>query len=398
MRHQRGFRHRLLTLCLVAVGIFTGPISAEDPVRVGVVLPLTGSQSFFGELEKQAFELALEEINERGGIEGRPLEFLFEDDRGSPERGTAVARKLVEQDGVVMLAGGYSSAVTEGIAEFAQARRVPFLISTGSADAITEQGRDFVFRLNPPASEYSASAVDFLSQVVQPRTVAILHENTAFGRSQAASFRTACIAADIVPIVEESYDEADFKLWRVTQILLEVKRKKPDVIYMISYLLDANLIMNQARALAWQPKLYMGGAAGFTLPAFYELTREDAEQVMTVTLWHQSLPYPGALDFYRKFEKRFERESDYHGAEAYSAGLVVADALARAESFSAKDIRQALAATDLMTPFGPVLFVSDGEKTNQNRLPTYVGQWLDGRLELIWPRDVARAEYILPSP
>ena len=399
MRYRFARPRRIVLLGLVALLAATGgPLGAADEIRVGVVLPLTGSQSSFGELERQAFELAFEEVNGAGGIAGRPLELLFADDEGDPGRGVAAAEELLDRRDVVMLAGGYSSAVTEALAELAQRRRVPFLVATGAADGITEQGRDFVFRLNPPASEYSASAVDFLVQVVRPRTVAIIYEDTAFGRSQSSSFKAACLAAGITPIVEESYHEADFKLWRVTDILLKVKRRKPDVVYMISYLLDANLIMTQARALSWQPRLFMGGAAGFTLPAFYELTGADAEQVMTVTLWHPSLPYPGAAEFFDEFQRRFGRESDYHGAEAYSAGLVIADALARATSFAPEALREALAATDLSTPFGPVKFVSEGGKTNQNRLPTYVGQWLDGRLELVWPLATAGAEYVLPAP
>ena len=402
---------RLLS-ALVLVGVValsTGPAAiAQDTLKVGIVLPLTGSQASFGEMQQQSFALALEEINEAGGVRGKPLEFVIEDDRGSPEAGAAAATKLIDEDGVVMLGGGYSSAVTLRVAEVAQDRQTPFLINTGAADSITERGWDHVFRLNPPSSEYVTSAVSFLAEVVKPRSVAIIHEESAFGESQAEAFAAACRELGIPVVVHESYAApsgrasrtatADFKLWHFTEALSKVRRAKPDVVYMVAYLLDANLLMTQARSLGWSPKAYVGGGAGFTLPKFYELTREAADNVFTVTLWDRSLPYPRADVYFAEYEARYDRQPDYHGAEAYAAAYVIADVLTRAETLAAEDVRAALAETRMTTVFGPVEFVSYDGKTNQNRLDTYLGQWIDGRLKLVWPKEVARAEYVYPIP
>jgi branched-chain amino acid transport system substrate-binding protein len=383
-------------------------VAAQDTIKVGIVLPLTGSQALFGEMEKESFALALEEINQGGGVRGRPLEFVIEDDRGRPEIGAAAAEKLIDEGGVVMLGGGYSSAVTLSVAEVAQRRAVPFLVNTGAADAITERGWDHVFRMNPPSSEYVASVMSFLTEVVEPRTAAIIHEESAFGQSQSEAFEAACRELGIPIVVHESYAAPagtasttateDFKLWHVTDALSQLRRFKPDVVYMVAYLLDANLLMTQARALGWSPKVYIGGGAGFTLPKFYELTREAADHVYTVTLWDRSLPYPRADVYAAKFETRYGRQPDYHGAEAYAAAYVIADVLARADSLEPEDVRRALAETRLTTVFGPVEFVSYDGKTNQNRLHTYLGQWIDGRLELVWPQAVAQADYVFPVP
>ncbi len=382
--------------------------AAQEAIRVGIVLPLTGSQAFFGEMESQSFELALEEINLAGGVRGRPLEFVFADDEGRPEVGAAAVESLIDEAGVVMLGGGYSSAVTLKVAEVAQGKRMPFLVNTGAADAITERGWDHVFRLNPPSREYVASAASFLAEVVKPRTAAIIHEESAFGRSQAEAFEAACEKLGIPVVVHESYSPPgskastsateDFKLWHFTNALSKVKRAKPDVVYLVAYLLDANMLMTQASALGWSPKAWIGGGAGFTLPKFYEMTREAADNVFTVTLWDRSLPYPRADVYFAKFEARYGRQPDYHGAEAYAAAYVIADALGRADSLEPADVRQALAATRLDTIFGPVEFATDDLMTNQNRLHAYLGQWLDGRLEVVWPREVATAEFVYPVP
>ncbi len=377
--------------------------AAEENVKVGIVLPLSGSQAFFGEMEKSSFLLAAEEINAAGGVRGAELEFLFADDKGRPENGVAAAESLIGQ-GVAMLGGGYSSAVTLAVAEAAQGKGIPFLINTAAADAITEQGWDHVFRLNPPSRAYVAGAMSFLTEVVKPRSAAIIHEETAYGRSQSEAFEAACEDAGIPVVVHESYSPQDFKLWRITNILLKVKRAKPEVVYMASYLMDANLLTTQARALSWQPKAYVGGGAGFTLPEYYKLTGRDAEGVFTVTLWDRTLPYPRADVYYAKAEARYDLKPDYHGAEAYAAAYVIADALGRAESLEAGDVRRALAKTDMTTVFGPVKFGSYGGMTNQNKLTAYVGQWLDGELELVWPPAVAPPDpegwprYVYPTP
>ncbi|RLC25373.1 MAG: ABC transporter substrate-binding protein, partial [Deltaproteobacteria bacterium] len=116
-------------------------------VKVGIVLPTTGSLAKFGEVEKQAFEMALEAINAAGGINGKKLEFLIEDTTGRPEVGRSVVEKLITKDKVVMVGGGYSSSVTYAAAGVCQQNQVPFLVNTGSADKITTSGWDYIYRL-----------------------------------------------------------------------------------------------------------------------------------------------------------------------------------------------------------------------------------------------------------
>jgi len=392
---RKGWKYILLLLLGFSLATFTFPTSASaaDTIKVGIVLPLTGSQAAFGEIEKLSFDLALEEINAAGGIKGKKLEFLMEDDTGRPEVGRSVAEKLITKDKVVMLGGGYSSSVTAGLAGVAQQNRMPFLINTGSADDITEKGFDYVFRLNPPASEYSSGVEEFLAEVVKPKSVAILYENTKFGTSSSKAFAESCEKLGIEVMLNEGYEHAgiDYK-----PILIKVKQLNPDIVYMVSYVMDAALLMRQSRELRLTPKLFIGGGAGFTLPEFKENAGVASEKVVSATLWHEVLPLPGAMDYFNKFKARYNKDTEYHGAEGYAAAYVIADVLKRAKSFSPEDIKQALAETDMMTAFGPVKFVSYGKKTNQNKLTTYVVQWQNGQLKLIWPKDLANAKYGYP--
>ncbi len=390
-----GLYKTLAVILALLAWLTSAPPAAADAIKVGLVLPLSGDQAKFGEIEKESFDLALEEINAAGGIKGKKLEFIFADDTGNPEVGRTVMEKLIKKDKVVMLGGGYASAVTYAMVGVAQQNGIPFLINTASADVITEKGYDYIFRLNPPVSDYASGLESFLSEVVKPRTAVILHESSLFGTQGARAFKNTCKKLGIKVLMAEGY-EGWFRAFDFQPLLMRVKQANPDIIYMISYLRDATLLMQLARDLKLAPKLFIGGAAGFTLPAFAQEAGQAAENVISATLWHQGLPIPGAREFFDKFKAKYHKDTEYHGAEAYAAAYVMADVLKRAKSLAPDDIKQALKETDLQTAFGPVKFTSYGKMTNQNKLTSYVVQWQEGKLRLIWPADLAKVKYVYP--
>jgi branched-chain amino acid transport system substrate-binding protein len=423
------------------VSLFASSLFAVETLKVGVILPLTGKQAKFGEIEKQSFEMAAEEINAKGGVEGKKIELLIEDTQGKPDVARSAVEKLITQDKVVIIGGGYTSSETYAAAGVALNKGFPFLVNTGAADNITEPAaftpsgqrvetvakkldeekdpakraelekeavklreaaekeskalmdRFAIFRLNPPVSEYASSLESFLAEVAKPKTAVILHENSLFGTSGAREFEESCKKLGIKILLRESYDAGavDFK-----PLLAKVKQANPDLVYMISYLLDASLLMRQSMELNMNPKLFAGAAAGFTLPEFPQNAGKASEKIMSADLWHQSLPFPGAKEYFDEFKKRYNKDTEYHGAEAYAAAYVIADVLKRAKSTSPKDIKEALSKTDMMTIFGPVKFISYEKKVNQNKLDTYVVQWINGKLEVIWPKKYATAKYVYP--
>jgi len=378
---------------LAMAGLATVAVAGPEgaPLKVGVVLPLTGALQKFGEIEKNSFLMGMEEINAAGGVNGRPIELLIEDDRSKIDIGRSATEKLILQDKVIVLTGGYSSDVTFAMAAVAQHRKVPLLITTGAADEITELGADYVFRLNPPVSEYARPLIEFLQQVVQPKAVVILYEKSLFGQSGSREFADQAFEEGWKILMNEGYAAGtlDFKA-----LLNKAKSAKPDVVYMISYVKEAALLVQQSKELGFRPKVFAGAAAGFTLPEFRKLAGDAAENVFSVTLWTPQVPYPGAREYYSNYMKRFGSETEYHGAEAYASIHVVADALKRAKELTPKGVREALAKTTMMTAFGPVRFTSYDRKTQQNSLPTYLVQWQKGVLETVWPQFVATKAYI----
>ena len=154
--------------------------------------------------------------------------------------------------------------------------------------------------------------------------------------------------------------------------------------------------MRECREKKLSPKLFIGGAAGFALPEFAQKAGKASEKLVLPTLWHQLLPLPGAKGYFNKFKAKYNVETNYHGAQAYAAAQVIVDALKRSRSLKPDDIKKALKQTDMMTVLGPVKFASYKRKSNQNKLTTYVVQWQDGELKLIWPRKLANAKYVFP--
>ena len=384
-----------LAIVIAGFGLSMASDVKSEPIKVGIVLPFTGAQAKFGEMEWNSIILGLEEINKAGGINGRPLRLLKEDDNSKPAVGRAAAEKLISQDKVLILGGGYSSSVTAQIAAVAQQYKVPFLVNTGSADKITEQNRDYIFRLNPPAGEYFKGLTSFMTDVAKTKSVAIVHENSLFGQSSSKKFAKECEKLGVKVVLKEGYEEGSLTF---KPLINRIKAKNPDLVYMVSYVMDAALLINNARSLRLNPKLFVGGGAGFTLPEFAKKTGKNCENVFSATLWTPSVPYPGAKEYHEKYLKRHGSPPDYHGAEAYAAIYVIADALKRAKELTPKGIREALVKTDMMTAFGPVKFISYGKMTQQNSLPTYLAQWQKGKLETVWPKNVATKPYVYPVP
>jgi branched-chain amino acid transport system substrate-binding protein len=227
--------------------------------------------------------------------------------------------------------------------------------------------------------------------------MAIIYENSPYGTSAALRMMWFCReqGIDIQKIIP--YHKERIKRDYYQRILspLEVKEDIPDIIYMVSYLKDAIALVGEIRELGLNT-LLVGGAGGFTHPKFISNSGDSANFVLTATLWHQEMKNPGTKAYYDAYVRKYSVKPDYHGAEAYSALLVVADALKRAKTLSPQDIRVALDKTDMITPFGPVMFSAYEKFERQNSLPTQVLQVINGKFECIWPGDLATSEFIPP--
>jgi branched-chain amino acid transport system substrate-binding protein len=202
-------------------------------------------------------------------------------------------------------------------------------------------------------------------------------------------------ALGIKVLLKEKYEagSVDFK-----PLLSKVKAAQPDVLYMVSYVMDASLLMKQIKELRLEAKLFAGGAAGFAIPEFIDNAKDATEYVISATLWTPQLKYLGAKEYAEKYKKKYGDYPSYHGASAYSAIYVVADALGRAKNWTQDGIRDAMKKTNMPTAFGPIKFEDKEGYQNQNFMDTLVIQVQKGEFETIWPQQYASKKYVFPVP
>ena len=381
--------------CVCLLGFFVYPVFAQDVLKFGIPLPLTGTNAKFGEIEKKSYEIALEEINAKGGIKGKKVVLEFEDSQGKPEISRSIVERLIDVRKQPVIFGEYSSSSSKAVAAVAEERKVPYMVVTGATDDITQQKYKYVFRMNPTNAYYATGLLSFFKEVVKPQSIAILYESSDFGTSGAEDMVKQAQKVGIKVLVKEQYEKGavDFK-----PILSKVKAAKPDVIYMVSYVMDAALLMRQIKELRIDANLYAGGAAGFAIPEFIQNAKEASELAVTATLWSPQVAYPGAKEYAEKYKKLYKDYPSYHGAEAYAALYVIKDVLERAKTWKPDDIRIAFKATNMMTAFGPVRFEDKEGYTNQNFMDTLVMQVINGKHETIWPAKYANAKYVYPIP
>lgn len=390
------FAFFIIWLVLVSAGL-SGAYAAKDgqqePITIGV---LENEKFAFAAMMKNSFNLALEKINSRGGIDGRPVKLVFASDGGDKKIGVEAVHKLVKVEKATVLVGGYSSSNTLAMARAADRLDVPFLVCTAADDRITQRKKNNIFRLNPPASEYTRGLEELLIQAVKPGSMAILYENSPYGTGGAMRMMWFCRENDIeikaiIPYHRERAGADYFQ-----RLIASFKEDPPEVLYLVSYMKDGVALVRQIRG-AGIDSLLCGGAGGFTHPDFIELAGDAAQYLLTATLWTADQDDILARQYADRYRAIHKQTPDYHGAEAYSALMVVADALRRSKSMHAEDLRHALELTNLNTPFGRVVFQSYGKYERQHSQTTLVLQTVGDRYHCVWPKRVAVANLVVPK-
>jgi branched-chain amino acid transport system substrate-binding protein len=242
-----------------------------------------------------------------------------------------------------------------------------------------------------------ASFVSTVTSVASDiRTVAIIHASAFKDAANARRFFKKTADLGLKAVIREGFEAGttDFK-----PMLTRVKAKKPDLIYAATdNAKNAALLIRQSNDLKLNPKLFIGGGNGFVQPEFVAHAGQASEHIVSSAIWTPMVPYRSASAFNAKFVDRYKIPPDHYAAEAYAGITVIADALRRTKVHEPKNIRDALAKTNLMTILGPVKFISYNNKSQQNKLPAFLVQWLNGQAEIVWPKNMATKKIVYPVP
>jgi branched-chain amino acid transport system substrate-binding protein len=239
------------------------PVFAQGAakVKIGFVNSMTGPEAPIGENLTNGVTLAMEDLKAKG-IE---VELVKEDDTGKPEKSMAAFEKLATRDKVTGVVGPYSSKCASAMAKLAEKYKVPLLIPVAAKDDITRQKLKWTFRLSATTSDYATILLDMATSLGKAKTMAIISENTDFGTSGSKGAKEYAARKGITIVADESYapGSPDYR-----STLASIKSKNPDLVFMVSYVADAILLMRQSREIGLSPKAFLGAGAGFATTAF----------------------------------------------------------------------------------------------------------------------------------
>lgn len=378
----------LFPLLILITLLVLPTLASATNVKIGFINSITGPEAPIGENLTNGVMLALEDLKKRG----INVELMKEDDTGKPQISMSAMEKLAGQ-AVAGVVGPYTSACSNAVAKLAEKYKVPLIVPAAAKEEITRQGYKYVFRMNAPADQYASSVIDAALGMGKQKTIAFIYENTDFGTSTTKSAKEYVAKKGLRVVADEPYSKGspDYR-----STLTKIKAQKPDLVFMVSYVADAILLMRQAREIGLQPQAFLGGGAGFTTVQFAK-EKEISNYVLSTTQWTEDVNWPGAKDFFRRYKAKFGKEPTYHAACAYESMIIMAETAAKAGGNRDKT-RAALKSGSWNGIMGEVKFADYNGFTNQNNHQMLVQQTLNGTFETVWPHKFATTKAVYPFP
>jgi branched-chain amino acid transport system substrate-binding protein len=392
----------LLALSL-AVGAF--PAAAADTIVFGAAVSLTGKTAKEGEYTRDGYNFFVDTINAMGGITvgGKKyrVEVKYYDDESKSERTAQLIEKLINEDKVTFILGPYGSAPSGTAAPICEKYRIPMIEANGSAESIFSKGYTYTFAVLSPAKLYLKGIIDLvLTKDKTVRTVAVLGENEPFSKEVAGGAASYAKERGLDVVYQELYPTGTQD---VSALLTNIKAKNPDIVLGAGHLQDSLLIVKQAKDLGVSPKA-MGFSVGPSSPEFRENLKGNADYIFGATQWTEALKYDGndpwktPKAYGAAFRAKYPKYSviPYQVAESTAAVIAFWRAIEKANSLDPTKVRNAIAALDIMTFYGPVKFDARGINVTK---PMAVEQLQpDGHKYTVFPASVAEKDALYPMP
>lgn len=388
-----------IIVVVIVIALFIGvyyslsrPPAVAKEIVIGSPLALTGKFAKDGKFYKDGWELAVEEINEKGGILGAKIKLIVEDDRSDPAYSATVMEKLINEYKIVATLGAFPTACTEPTSAIAEKYKIPYVGSGSATWGLYERGFKYYFQIFPPTSRYIPPIISlYKSLSPRPESIAITYELTAWGEELKNILLKEAEKEGFKVVFCEGYaaGTADF-----TPLLLKIKALNPDAYIDIGHTTDEILLCRQSAEIGFNPKIWHGMLTA-TLD-FSQSLGKLAENILGTPAWHETAKFPGNEEFVKKYKEKYKVEQvDYHAALAYASVYVLAEAIKIAGEINPEKIRDALTKVDIMTIVGRVKFDEKGCNVYSRLLITQIQ---NGQIMVVWPKEAAAVNIIYPKP
>jgi len=361
--------------------------NAPATVKLGAAVGLTGRYASGGEQIKNGYDLAIKDINAGGGALvkafGRkiPLEINILDDASDANQ-TAQRMETLNNSSILSYFGGFGSDLHAAAAAVAEKNKTPYIGVAFALYSIHQQGYKYLFSPFPKSPSLTKAIFDLMDTLnPKPAKVAIFAEKTDWGAEMEKGWTEQAQAHTGYEIaVDEQYapGSTDF-----SNMLLKAKSANPDAILMVPTPPDGIAIVKQMKELDVNPKLINIIRASDSGAWSTALTK-DADYTIGAPGWGADLKFPGNADMVKEYQATYNKPPEGVVGAAYAVVQVLADALARADTFDRDGLRSAIAATNMQSSvIGPISFNPDGT----GKVVTIYEQWQNGKQVTVWPPD-----------
>ena len=409
MSKKLRFLIALMFVVAVVGFVFTVPAKAKvegDTIIFGAAVSFTGKYSTNGKHTKNGYELAVKRINEMGGIfvdgETYKIKIKYYDDESTPARAGQLADRLIKQDKIKFILGPYGSGPTKGIAPITEKHKIPMVEGNGASRSLFNKGYKYLFAVLSTSEQYLAESINLLAEQFKKAgkdpssaKVAIAVENDPFSMDIRAGVLDDARRWGMKVIID---DKLPKELTDMTATLTKVKALKPDLLVVSGHSKGAALVIRQTSQMKVDvPMLAITHCEAADVIGKFG---GDANYTLCATQWAETMTYRDkwfgfAGDYAELFKEIYGYMPPYQAAESTAAVLVYIDALERARSFDTEKVRDALAATNLLTFYGWVDFDDTGKNIAK---PMVLRQIQKGKLIPVAPSRFAAGKLIYPKP
>src|SRR6516162_6355330 len=377
-----------------AVGAFNiRTAAAADTVNIGGLYPVTGSFAQIGQGCVNAARLAVQMVNDAGGIKslgGAKLNLIVSDVQSDTTVTRTETDRLISGYKLSALHGAFASALTLIASEVAERAKVPLL--TGSSTDQLNKGRRYTFTPFSRASQFALAQLRMSRLVSDAPKVAVIFENTAFGTATSNGLREQAPGEGVEIVLFEPYSAG---LSDASPLINKVKASGANMLFPVSYLNDLILIIRAIKQVDLKIAIN-GGSGGFVIPDFYRNVGNAAEGLLGIAHWNHDIN-KNAQKVNAAYQKQFGEFLFEYAGGLVAQTFMIADALERAASADPQKVRDVLATLEVsegyaaMCPGGRVKFGPEGKNIYAH--PVGV-QWQRGDLATVFPKEDARAQLI----